>query len=281
MAPVLEAVAVSKSFRIPSVARNTVRQHALAFFRPRQFRQLHVLDKVSLALKPGESLGLMGRNGSGKSTLLATLDSSLSPTSGRVAVTGPAARAPQDPGALLSGSDIATQLAAHEATHGLPSGVASRLLTRLAPDLQGDRLEHAPADLSEGQRMCVALSLVLARETPVVLLDEPTRGLDYAAKDRLAALLGERAAAGCTVVVATHDVELAAELATRVVVLAEGEVVADEVVVMAEGEIVSSGTPQRVLAESPSFAPQVTKVLGPPWLVVEEVAAALARGVAR
>ena len=61
---------------------------------------------------------------------------------------------------------------------------------------------------------------------------------------------------------ATHDVEFAAH-------------VADEVVVMAEGEVVSSGPPRRVLAESPSFAPQVTKVLGPPWLVVEEVAAAL------
>jgi energy-coupling factor transport system ATP-binding protein len=208
------------------------------------------LRSVSLRVGAGEVVALMGRNGSGKSTLLGALDASLAATSGRVVVSGSTARAPQDPGLLLSDAHVATQLAAHDPAHGLPAGTTTRLLARLAPELWDSGLDHAPDDLSEGQRMCVALSLVLARETQVVLLDEPTRGLDYAAKDRLAALLTERAAAGCTVVVATHDVELAAELATRVVVLAEGEVVAD-------------GPARRVLADSPAFAPQVAKVMHP------------------
>jgi energy-coupling factor transport system ATP-binding protein len=82
------------------------------------------------------------------------------------------------------------------------------------------------------------------------LLDEPTRGLDYPAKQRLVGVLRAVAAAGNAVILATHDVELAAEVATRVVVLAEGEVVAD-------------GSASAVLAGSPAFAPQVAKILFP------------------
>jgi energy-coupling factor transport system ATP-binding protein len=98
---------------------------------------------------------------------------------------------------------------------------------------------------------------------PLLLLDEPTRGLDYRAKERLATLLGELAADGTAVVLATHDVELAAEIATRTVVLADGEVVAD-------------GPTPEVVVGSPAFAPQVAKVLAPaPWLTVGAVAEAL------
>jgi energy-coupling factor transport system ATP-binding protein len=96
-----------------------------------------------------------------------------------------------------------------------------------------------------------------------VLLDEPTRGLDYEAKRRLVGVLRDLAGAGHGVVLATHDVELVAEVATRVAVLAEGEVVAD-------------GPAADVLAASPAFAPQVAKILAPdPWLSVPQVAAAL------
>jgi energy-coupling factor transport system ATP-binding protein len=111
--------------------------------------------------------------------------------------------------------------------------------------------------------MCVALSLVLARGCEVLLLDEPTRGLDYRAKARLTILLTELAEAGRAIVVATHDVELAAEVATRAVILAEGEVVAD-------------GSASRILSGSPAFAPQVAKVMDPlPLLRVSDVVAAL------
>lgn len=84
-----------------------------------------------------------------------------------------------------------------------------------------------PRDLSEGQRLALALAVVLTARPPLLLLDEPTRGLDYAAKARLVGLLGELAAAGHAIMLATHDVELAAELAHRVILLAEGEVIAD------------------------------------------------------
>ncbi|MFZ2502888.1 MAG: ABC transporter ATP-binding protein, partial [Nocardioides sp.] len=106
------------------------------------------------------------------------------------------------------------------------------------------------------------LAIVLTSAPGVLLLDEPTRGLDYAAKAALRDTLRELAAEGRTVVVATHDVEFVAG-------------VADDVVVLAEGEVISSGPMVRVVEESPSFAPQVTKVLGSGWVTVEQVAAAL------
>ncbi len=109
---------------------------------------------------------------------------------------------------------------------------------------------------------------MLASRPRVLLLDEPTRGLDYPAKESLARIVGRLAADGHGVLVATHDVEFAAR-------------VANDVWVLAEGEIVSAGPVARVVAESPSFAPQVTKILGPPWLRVDQVAEAMADRVGR
>jgi energy-coupling factor transport system ATP-binding protein len=120
-----------------------------------------------------------------------------------------------------------------------------------------------PRDLSEGQRLALALAVVLATAPPVLLLDEPTRGLDYGAKARLAAVLADLAGRGHGVLLATHDVELAAEVADRTVVLADGEVVAD-------------GPTREVVTQSPAFAPQVAKILAPqPWLTVTDVERAL------
>ena len=133
-------------------------------------------------------------------------------------------------------------------------------MTQLLPDVPDS--VH-PRDLSEGQRLALALAVVLTARPPLLLLDEPTRGLDYAAKARLVEVLRALAAEGHAIILATHDVELAAELAHRVVILADGEIVAD-------------GPTEEVVVSSPSFAPQVAKVLAPlPWLTVPQVADAL------
>jgi len=99
-----------------------------------------------------------------------------------------------------------------------------------------------------------------------LLLDEPTRGLDYDAKRRLGDVLGERAAMGTAVLLSSHDVEFVARVADRVLVLARGELLTD-------------GPAREVLTASPSFAPQVARVLRPlPLLTVEEVGAVLEEG---
>ena len=118
-----------------------------------------------------------------------------------------------------------------------------------------------PRDLSEGQRLALGLAVVLLSRPAALLLDEPTRGLDYAAKAHLVGVLRGLARDGTAVLLATHDVELAAELATRVVLLADGEVVADD-----DGP--------HVLATSTAYAPQIARVLHPvPALTLADVRA--------
>jgi len=222
------------------------------------------LKDASVRLRPGSVTALMGRNGSGKSTLLWTLQGSRQRLAGRVAVSGtdpasqpPALRralvglVPQTASDLLYLETVAEECAAADGG----SGEARTLLDRLVPAIS-DRTH--PRDLSEGQRLALALVVVLVGAPPVLLLDEPTRGLDYPAKSELAAILRRLAEDGHAVMVATHDVEFAA-------------VAADRVVVLAEGEVVSDGPTRIALAASPAFAPQITKILGPGWLRVDEV----------
>ncbi|MFJ6214814.1 ABC transporter ATP-binding protein [Streptomyces sp. NPDC092296] len=233
------------------------------------------LRGVDLALHTGSVTALMGRNGAGKSTLLGSLVGLHAPAAGTVRVTGltphrtrPAqlvrqvGLVPQDPRDLLYCDTVAAECAAADRDAAAPPGSCRALVERLLPDLPDG--SH-PRDLSEGQRLTLALAVVLTARPSLILLDEPTRGLDYAAKDRLVSILRELAADGpCAVLLATHDVELAAELADRTVILADGEIVAD-------------GPTAEVVTSSPIFAPQVAKVLGPgPWLTVSQVRDVLA-----
>ena len=233
-----------------------------------------VLRAVDLRIRTGEVVALMGRNGAGKSTLLKSLVGLVHPASGAVEVSGndPLRTAPerligsvglvpQEPADLLYADSVALECATADSDAKAPPGSARRLLDELSPGVADDR--H-PRDLSAGQRLALVLAIVLTAAPVLVLLDEPTRGLDYGAKRRLVSILRDLASAGHAVVLATHDVELVAELASRVVVLGDGDVVAD-------------GPTASVVVASPSFAPQVAKILAPqPWLTVGEVAAALA-----
>jgi energy-coupling factor transporter ATP-binding protein EcfA2 len=108
--------------------------------------------------------------------------------------------------------------------------------------------------------------VTLAATPQVLLLDEATSGLDYPAKSSLAALLRELSDRGTAVLLASHDVEFVAEYADRVVLLADGEVIAD-------------GPVREVITSSPVFAPQVAKIFAPrPLLTVSDVERALRVG---
>jgi len=241
------------------------------------YGSLTALRDVDFEIRSGEVVALMGRNGAGKSTLLSQLVGLAAPQRGSVDLAGSAPHTlaarevvrraglvPQDGAVLLYHDTVEAECSASDHDAGLPAGATRRMLDRLVPGLAPDA--H-PRDLSEGQRLGLSLAIVLSAEPPLVLLDEPTRGLDYAAKHRLAEIIAELAAEGRGVVVATHDVEVVAEVADRAVVLAEGEIVAD-------------GPARDVVVHSPVFAPQVAKVMAPEaWLTVAEVVAALPAGV--
>ena len=231
------------------------------------------LDGVDLTVRAGEVLALMGRNGSGKSTLLNTFAGMRRPTRGTVGVDGKDPQAlraaelvrqvglvPQDPGLLLYGESVEAECATADKASALTPGTTSATLDRILPGMPRDR--H-PRDLSEGQRLALALAIVVAPAPQLLLLDEPTRGLDYPSKDRLVTVLRGLADDGHAIALATHDVELAARVADRAVVLADGQIITD-------------GPARQVVCHSPIFAPQVAKVLAPEeWLTVGEVQRAL------
>jgi len=231
----------------------------------------HAVRGVDLDLRPGEVVALMGRNGSGKSSLLWALQGTGTRSSGSVTVLGRAGALPLDPATLepaaarrvvalvphdpldlLFRETVAAECTAAD-PHDRP-GAARSVLTALAPGV--DPTAH-PRDLSEGQRLALALAVQLAERPPVVLLDEPTRGLDYLAKSLLGDVLRQHAAAGGAVLLSSHDVEFVAECADRCVLLADGEVVTE-------------GPAAQVLVSSPVFAPQVAKVMRPLDLLTVE-----------
>ncbi|MEU1127323.1 ATP-binding cassette domain-containing protein [Streptomyces sp. NPDC005899] len=235
--------------------------------------RVEALRGITLSVAAGEIVALMGRNGAGKSTLLTTLVGMIEPTTGSVLVGGlqpsrtpprdmvrRVGLVPQEPRDLLYAETVAAECAAADTDAGAPPGSCRALVGELLPGVPDGT--H-PRDLSEGQRLTLALALVLTARPPLLLLDEPTRGLDYAAKARLVGVLRRLAAEGHAVVLATHDVELTAELAHRVVILADGEAVAD-------------GPTRQVVVSSPAFAPQTSKILAPQgWLTVGQVRDAL------
>ena len=215
-----------------------------------------VLGPLDVVIKEGEVVAVLGRNGAGKTTLLRALAGVQAPTRGSIERAARSGYVPQDPNALLLGPTVRDDLHTtckllRRATHGVDACLDRFGAAELA--------ERHPRTLSAGERQRVAVATVAAGEPPLLLLDEPTRGMDAPAKAALARALRLHAAEGGAAVVATHDVELAADVATRAIVLGDGDVVAD-------------GSTRPVLVGS-LFAPQVARVM-PPFLTVADVEAA-------
>lgn len=239
----------------------------------RSYGYTKALDKVSLSIGEGEIVAIMGRNGAGKSTLLKSIAGILQPTQGQISILGNIPSSlhgkerrmcigfiPQEPSDLLYGQSVMGECMTADRENEVDSGSTLELLTSLVPGISP---KTHPRDLSEGQRLALALSVILSAHPKILILDEPTRGLDYSAKNSLVATLNATASHGCVVILATHDVELVAEVATRVVFIADGEIVAD-------------GRTVDVLLSSPAFAPQVAKIMSPvPWLTVKNVVDAI------
>ncbi|NNJ09887.1 energy-coupling factor ABC transporter ATP-binding protein [Chloroflexales bacterium ZM16-3] len=231
-----------------------------------------VLTDISLTIWPGEIAVLMGRNGVGKSTLLRCIVGLLRPRRGSVRIAGRSALGrpvaaisremaclPQESDSLLFADSVADELRSTLHNHGQAEhGQVAELLGQLGMSAMAERY---PRDLSVGERQRVALGAITVTRPGGLLLDEPTRGLDYAAKAGLAALLRQWRNAGAAILLVTHDVEFVAT-------------VADRVLVLGRGGLVAQGTPQAVLSSSPLFAPQVARLFpGSGWLTAEDALA--------
>lgn len=213
-----------------------------------------VLRGIDLAVAPGERVALMGRNGAGKSTLLRTAAGLIDPVAGRVAAERMALLT-QNPSDFLVRERVGDELP------GLEGRDALRAVG----------MEHAidadPRDLSGGERQRLALAIALAGRLEgdgvpgLVALDEPTRGMDRGRKEDLHKLVECLAAGGGAIVIATHDVEFAAEFAERVVLLGDGVVIAD-------------GPSAEILSGGWYFATEVARVLDRPGVVTPEQGAA-------
>ncbi len=195
-----------------------------------------VLLGASLTLVPGRVTALIGPNGSGKSTLLRALAGLHGLEGGRVllgeedvSALPPEARfprlglVPQDPGRHLLTERVDDEIAVALGVLGTDAGESARRVARIAREMGlEDVLDRHPLDLSVGERERVALAAILVAEPRVLLLDEPTRGMDPQRKRALAATVRRHAARGAAVLVATHDGPFATAIADEVLHMVDG-----------------------------------------------------------
>jgi energy-coupling factor transporter ATP-binding protein EcfA2 len=216
-----------------------------------------VVRGQSLCVKEGEFVVILGANGSGKTTLLKLLTGILKPDRGSVQLLGQDTRnlsltelgrkvgyLSQNPNDYLFQDTVDDELMFTLNNFQLPdNGICEEILKKL--NLY-DLRQANPRDLSSGERQRVALASILVAGPRLLLLDEPTRGIDYRLKAELGGFLQGITASGGTVVMVTHDVEFAAENADRIVMIFDGMVACDG--------------PREVMGESIFYAPQMSRL---------------------
>ena len=220
-----------------------------------------VLRGIDLSVNRGETVALMGRNGAGKSTLLRAAAGLVDPVKGKIATPGGIALLSQNPGDYLVRERVGDELSGPEAEAALEA-----VGLDVSPDAD-------PRDLSGGERQRLALAIALAGQMEggalpgLVALDEPTRGMDRGLKDGLGRLAKNLAERGAAVLISTHDVEFAAEFSDRVVLLGDGELIAD-------------ADTATVLSGGWYFATEVARVINRPGLIRVGDGAGLLKGSA-
>lgn len=218
------------------------------------------LKGVDLNIMPGESICVIGENGSGKTTLVKHFNGLLRPSRGKVELAGwntadrevaELARTcqmlGQNPNLQLVSDTVEGELRATLEALEIEEDRWEQLTQVTLDLLQLDSYRKAnPQELSCGQRELVALASVLVCQPDILVLDEPTRGVDQDTKVKLAAYLGDLNRDGHTVVLVTHDLEFAAECCDRVIMMGDGKILAD-------------GDKHRVLSESLFFTTQFNR----------------------
>ena len=207
----------------------------------KQYGDFVAVDQISFHVERGEIFGLLGPNGAGKTTTLESLEGLRAPTAGRLTVAG--IDPTREPRKLHEKIGVQLQ------TSGLPASITPDEAMRFFCAYHGVRPDYDLIDrlglgekrnvqyeqLSTGQQRRLALVLALAHKPPVLLLDEPTAGLDVESRVELHKLMREQQAQGTTIVLATHD-------------MAEAEEMADRIAILLRGKLVAEGTPMDITA---------------------------------
>lgn len=237
----------------PARGRPLIEAHAISHAYARSDRA--ALDGVSLAVNDGDFIAVIGENGSGKTTLAKSLSGLLRPTDGAVCIGGePMPSLPraalaqqvayvfQDPDHQLFSTTVWKEVTFGPRNFGLPAGVIEE---RASDALHAVGLEDAagqdPFTLTKGRRQALAVASVLAMSPRVIVLDEPTTGLDHREQRKMMDMLARLNRAGRTVVIVTHSMRVVAEYAKRVILMKDGRIVLD-------------GTPGDVFREEDSLA---------------------------
>jgi energy-coupling factor transporter ATP-binding protein EcfA2 len=219
------------------------------------------LRNINLDIERGGFIGIMGRNASGKTTLVKQFNGLLRPTRGRVRLEGVDTRQStvaelsqkvgyvfQNPNDHLFADSVEDEIAFSLSNRGAEEAEIAKAVEGMLDEFELTRYRKSyPRNLSGGEKQRVALASVLAGQPEIIVLDEPTRGMDYVLKKKLINYLDDYRRRGNTVIMVSHDVETIAECAQRVVLLSEGRVVVE-------------GNKREVLAKALLFSPQINRL---------------------
>lgn len=228
-----------------------------------------ILSEINLSFSEGSVTALIGENGSGKTTLIHSIIGDIEPQSGSITFRQKVTSTlhgkellrsfgivPSNPQDVFLSHTVMADCELADKDRGLVPGQTCTQFQSLAPEASVDA--H-PRDLSSGQQLALALAIALSSNPDVLLLDEPTRGLDGETKTKIMKELLRRKQSGTIVILATHDMELVAELA-------------DHVVLLAEGRIYAEGSPQEILGATFGFHTITSKIFEPlPFLTIDDV----------
>ncbi len=220
------------------------------------------LKDINLSIGEGEFVAIMGRNASGKTTLVKHCNGLLQPTKGSVTIQGIDTRQAtiaelarqvgfvfQNPNDHLFADTVEEEISFTLKNLGLEDREVRSRIDEVLGRFQLDKYrKQYPRALSGGEKQRVALASVLAVQPKILILDEPTRGMEYRLKAELMNFLREYTGQGNTVILVTHDVETVAEYADRVVLLGEGRIVVD-------------GNKRDVLSRALLFSPQINRLV--------------------
>jgi len=229
-----------------------------------------ILTEISLDLYQGEILALLGQNGAGKTTLLRTI-LGLVPSGGSrllhdqnmeemdlAQIIQHIAYLPQNPNDLLFAESVVNELRITLSNHNIQQE-ESVLTSFLAKFGLAEKQDRYPRDLSVGERQRTALAAITVHHPQIILLDEPTRGMDYSAKQKLADVLTGWRKQGRSILLVTHDVEFAAGLA-------------DQTAIIEAGKLIFNGSPVIAFTKFPSFQTQTAQLFpSTGWITPEDV----------